>query len=86
MRIDEGRRKKTARKLGCFLNMVPTSRLELERPRVTTPSRWRVYQFHHVGSKKTYCVGVLLEAGACCVAGVLCCTVLKSKPCLVELL
>ena len=55
MRIDEGRRKKTAQKLGCFLNMVPTSRLELERPRVTTPSRWRVYQFHHVGSKNLLC-------------------------------
>ena len=29
--------------------MVPKARLELARPRATTPSRWRVYQFHHFG-------------------------------------
>ena len=32
-----------------FLDLVPTARLELARARLTTPSRWRVYQFHHVG-------------------------------------
>ena len=28
---------------------VPTTRFELAHPKETTPSRWRVYQFHHVG-------------------------------------
>ena len=29
--------------------LVPASRLELLRLVATTPSRWRVYQFHHAG-------------------------------------
>ena len=29
--------------------LVPTARLELAQPKATTPSRERVYQFHHVG-------------------------------------
>ena len=29
---------------------VPRTRLELAQPKaVTTPSKWRVYQFHHLG-------------------------------------
>ena len=32
------------------LDLVPASRLELLRLVATTPSRWRVYQFHHAGT------------------------------------
>jgi hypothetical protein len=32
-----------------ILCMVPKARFELARARLTTPSRWRVYQFHHSG-------------------------------------
>ena len=89
--LDGIRRKKTAQKIGCFFTLVPTMRLELIRPRVTTPSRQRVYQFHHVGINfklSFYCCGEEplfcsedCPAGCCWVcAGWLCSTVLKSKP------
>ena len=34
------------------LLLVPASRLELLRLVATTPSRWRVYQFHHAGNEE----------------------------------
>jgi len=38
--------------------LVPASRLELLRLVATTPSRWRVYQFHHAGQvEKKECHG-----------------------------
>src|SRR5664279_413989 len=35
---------------GALSFLVPASRLELLRLVATTPSRWRVYQFHHAGN------------------------------------
>ena len=34
-----------------LFDLVPASRLELLRLVATTPSRWRVYQFHHFGNE-----------------------------------
>ena len=48
-RISEIKKRNPYKSRSCAFCLVPTMRLELIRPRVTTPSRWRVYQFHHVG-------------------------------------
>ena len=90
-RISEIKKRNPYKSRSCAFCLVPTMRLELIRPRVTTPSRYRVYQFHHVGINfklSFYCCGEEplfcsedCPAGCCWVcAGWLCSTVLKSKP------
>ena len=44
--------KKKERPKALSLLLVPASRLELLRLVATTPSRWRVYQFHHAGNEE----------------------------------
>ena len=46
--------KKKERPKALSLLLVPASRLELLRLVATTPSRWRVYQFHHAGLSRNF--------------------------------
>ena len=41
--------------------MVPKAGLEPAQASPTTPSRWRVYQFHHFGNKAHYFLSVPFE-------------------------
>ena len=46
---DEKKPYKTVSSIWLSMQLVPKGGLEPPRAMLTTPSRWRVYQFHHFG-------------------------------------